>query len=58
MGGGGNTIGNRGELPYLTAFYLVIFSVWDYVLPFAGDVDASYALDFLAKRRSRGPEST
>ena len=60
-GGGGNAIGNRGELPYLIKFYPVIFSVWDivpHVLPFAGDVDASYTLDFLAKHRSRGPEST
>ena len=39
----------------------LIFFVWDYVLAdssFAGDVNESQALAPIAKRRSRGPEST
>ena len=47
--------------PYLTASFLFISSVWDYVpthFQYAGDVANAQALDLLANRRSRGPQST
>ena len=48
--GGRSHYGYAGELPYLTAKFPSIFSVWDYVPTrsyLVGDVDAWRASDFL-----------